>query len=395
MAAFDDWVTDPVLTREGLDRFVADPTLLGVPYLDEYFVCTSSGTTGHPGLFVYDRTAINLLRAMVVARVDLGWLGSRDWLRLTARRFHWAAVVGTGGHFAGAGWLESERYRSRWRARSYRLFSVQRPLAELTAALDAFDPAIITAYPSALRQLAEEQAAGRLHLRPVLVETAGESTPPEARDDMAAAFGSRIHDAYAASECQWLALDCSRGWLHVNSDWAVLEPVDAEYRATPPGELSHTVLLTNLANHVQPIIRYDLGDSVLARPGPCPCGNPLPAIRVAGRCDDVLRLRRSDDRPVGIVPLAIGSAVDQTRGVRRSQLVQTDRTTVRVRLEPEHDVDVERMWREATAHLQAFLADQGLGNVTLVRTDEPPETDPRSGKFRQVIARPLGPTTGD
>jgi phenylacetate-coenzyme A ligase PaaK-like adenylate-forming protein len=268
------------------------------------------------------------------------------------------------------------------------LFSVQRPLAELAAALDAFDPAVITAYPSALRQLADEQSAGRLHLRPVLVETAGESTSPDSRAAMAAAFGCQIHDAYAASECQWLALDCAQGWLHVNSDWAILEPVDRDCRPTPPGEPSHTVLLTNLANRVQPIIRYDLGDSVLARPGPCPCGNPLPAIRVAGRCDDVLCLLRSDKQTVSILPLALGSVVEQTRGVHRSQLIQIDSATIRVRLEPEHDADVERMWLDATTNLHAFLAEQGLGNVVLQRADEPPERDPVSGKLRQVIGPP-------
>jgi phenylacetate-coenzyme A ligase PaaK-like adenylate-forming protein len=212
MASFDDWVTDPGLTRDGLAKFVADPALLGVPYRGGYFVCTSSGTSGHPGLFVHDRGAITVLRAMVIARIDAGWLTPREWLQLTARGFRWAAVVGTGGHFAGAGWIELERRRSRWRARAFRLFSVQRPLAELATALQEFDPAILTAYPSALQLLAEEQSAGRLHLRPVLVETAGESTSSDARAGMAGVFGCSVHDVYAASECPWLAFDCSAGW---------------------------------------------------------------------------------------------------------------------------------------------------------------------------------------
>ena len=54
-----------------------------------------------------------------------------------------------------------------------------------------------------------------------------------------------------------MAYDCGQGWLHVNSDWVILEPVEADYSPTPPGQASHTVLLTNLANRIQPIIRYD------------------------------------------------------------------------------------------------------------------------------------------
>lgn len=386
MAAFDDWVTDPVLTRAALEEHIADPALVGVPYRGEYFVCTSSGTTGHPGLFVYDQNAITVMRAMMVARADVGWLDVRDWLRLTARQFRWAAAVGAGGHFAGAGWVELERRRGRWRARSYRVFPVEQPIRQLASALESFDPAILTVYPSALELLAEEQSAGRLRLRPVFIETAGETVTADARAEAAAVFGCPVHDAYAASECQWMATDCPEDWLHVNCDWTILEPVDEDRRPTPPGEASHTVLLTNLANRVQPIIRYDLGDSVLARPDPCPCGSPLPAIRVVGRRDDVLSLAGADGTAVSILPLAIGSVVEETPGVHRCQILQTGPAAIRLRLEPRAGADAEQVWRTADANLRAFLAQQGLGNVGVVRDSRPVELS-GAGKFHQVIAR--------
>lgn len=387
MAAFDDWVTDPGVARADVEAFVADPARVGSSYHGGLFVCASSGTTGHPGLFIHDRGAVAVYRALSVARIVSAWLSLGDWLRLSRRGVRWAAVMGTGGHFMGAGWMELERRRSGWRSRAYRVFSAQRPIAELAAALDVFDPTFLTAYPSALELLAEEQAAGRLHLRPVLVETGGESTTPDARARMATAFGCVIHNAYGSSEFLSLAASCPQDWLHVNSDWVILEPVDEDFRPTSPGEPSHTVLLTNLANRIQPIIRYDLGDSVLARPDSCPCGNPLPAIRVAGRRDDVLRLTTADGRTVSVLPLAIGAVVEETPGVRRSQFVQTGPATIRLRLEAEPGVDVERMWRDVTAHLSAYLAELRLANVELVRASEAPEQSAHSGKFRQVIAR--------
>lgn len=386
MAAFDDWVTDPEVTRARVEAFAADPVLLGSLYRGRWFVCASSGTTGHPGLFAHDQGAIAIYRALNVVRVDLAWLSSRQWLTLARRQMRWAAVMG-GGPFVGVGYLEMERRRSAWRARSYRAFPAQRPLAELVTALNAFDPAILTGYPSALELLAEEQASGRLHLRPMLVETGGESTTPGARARMAATFGCAIHNAYGTSEFPMLAADCPCDWLHVNSDWAILEPVDERFHPTPPGEPSYTVLLTNLANHIQPIIRYDLGDSVLVQPEPCPCGSPLPAIRVAGRCDDVLRLVAADGRTVSLLPLAIGAVADEAPGAHRSQLIQTGPATIRLRLEPKPGADGETMWRDALANLHAYLAEQGLANVELVRASEAPEQSAQSGKFRQVIAR--------
>ena len=85
------------------------------------------------------------------------------------------AVVGTGGHFAGEGWTESERRRDALRSHAYTVLSVQRPLAEIVAALDDLDPAVLIVYPSVLALLAEEQAAGRLRLRLAFIELGGES----------------------------------------------------------------------------------------------------------------------------------------------------------------------------------------------------------------------------
>ena len=386
MANFDDWVTDPAVTRAGVEAFIADPSLVGTPFLDRYFVCTTSGTTGHPGIFVHDPRSLAVSQSFVL-RIDLAWLSPAELLAMARRGLRWAAVVGTGGHYAGAGWVQWQRRRGRWRRRAFRAFPVQQPLARLVAALNDYDPSAVTGYPSALALLAEEQLAGRLRLKPVVVELAGESCGPDVRARIAEAFGGAVHDAYAASEFTPLAFDCARGWLHVNSDWAILEPVGADYQPTPPGELSHTVLLTNLANRVQPIIRYDLGDSVLAKAGLCGCGSPLPAIRVAGRRDDVLRLRAADGTTVRVLPLAIGSVVDGTPGLHRSQLVQTGPATLRLRIEPEPGANAAAVWGVVSSKLLNYLAGLELGNVDVVHADEPPEQSGLSGKFRQVIVR--------
>jgi phenylacetate-CoA ligase len=54
MAHFDDWVTDPAVTRAGVEAFVADKSLIGQPYLGRYMVWTTSGTSGVPAMVVAD-----------------------------------------------------------------------------------------------------------------------------------------------------------------------------------------------------------------------------------------------------------------------------------------------------------------------------------------------------
>ena len=387
MAAFDDWVCDPAVTLAGVRAFVAGSVPAGTEFLGRYFVCSTSGTTGHPGLFVHDRHACVVYEAMSVP-IDMAWLSGWQWVRMLHRRARWAVVVGTGGHFAGEGWIAYLARRHWWRHGSWRSFSLQMPLPELVSELNEFGPVILTSYPSALEVLAGEQSAGRLRLRPAIVELGGESIDPAGRARIADAFGETVvHNAYAASECLLIAFDCREGWLHVNADWAILEPVEADYSPTPPGRRSHTVLLTNLANRVQPIIRYDLGDSITARTRACPCGSPLPAIRVEGRSDDVLHLRTTDGGTVSVLPLAVGTVIDETPGVQRSQLVQTGPSELTLRLDISPGAVTEQVWSQACADLSRYLTAQGLPDVAVIRAAEGPQRSPTSAKFRQVIAR--------
>ena len=168
----------------------------------------------------------------------------------------------------------------------------------------------------------------------------------------------------------------------------MLEPVDRDYEPTPPGEPSHTVLLTNLANRVQPIIRYDLGDSVTASAEPCDCGSPLPMIRAEGRRDDVLSMQAKDGSRVRLSPLALTSIVEEVIPHHRFQLVQTAPDEIDVRLDPSNPQSRRAEWHAAQAVLRAYLAQQSLDNVRLHLAAEAPVSDPRSGKFREVLADP-------
>ncbi|WFS14990.1 phenylacetate--CoA ligase family protein [Rhodococcus aetherivorans] len=385
MADFDNWVTDRTLTLAGLGEFIADPGRVGTPYLGRYFVGTTSGTTGHPGIFVHDRRACAVYESFSF-RIDRTWLSPRQWLQMARRRGRWAAVVGAGAHYAGAGWMEYQRRRSRWKHHHYRVVPAQHRLDVIVQELDTFDPAILTGYPSVLELLALEQQAGRLRIRPVVVELGGESVDDTARARITEGLGGALHDVYSASEFMIMAFDCAEGRLHVNSDWAILEPVDEHYHPTPPGEPSHTVLLTNLANAVQPLIRYDLGDSLLAETAPCRCGSALPAVSVQGRRDDVLRFTDTHGRSVALPPLVIGSVADETPGVRRSQLVQTSPTTLRIRLDVEAEASPDPVWEGVRSKIATYLAAHDLRDVEIVRGPEQPQQTTGSGKYRQVIA---------
>jgi phenylacetate-coenzyme A ligase PaaK-like adenylate-forming protein len=265
-------------------------------------------------------------------------------------------------------------------------FSILDPLPDLVAQLNDYRPVFLASYPTMLALLAEERAAGRLRIDPLHLWSGGELLAASVRAEIERAFGCPVVNEYGASECMSIAYGCREGWLHVNADWVLLEPVDSEHRPTPPGEASHTVLLTNLANRVQPIIRYDLGDSVLAKPEPCACGSPLPAIQVEGRHDDVLSMVAPDGRIVRLLPLALTTVVEEAANVQRFQIVQTAADRLLLRLEPRGLADRQTTWRAASRAMRLYLAQQSLPNVHVGLDRQGPVADRRSGKLREVVA---------
>jgi phenylacetate-CoA ligase len=170
--------------------------------------------------------------------------------------------------------------------------------------------------------------------------------------------------------------------------------VDEAYQPVRAGQPSRTVLLTNLANYVQPIIRYDLGDSITVRPDPCPCGNPLPAIQVEGRQDEILYMRTQEGEVIPLLPMGIATLVEETPGVRRFQAIQTAPAALRIRLEVTPEADQIQVWELVASRLREYLSEHGLHPIRLEKDPEPPRPHPISGKFRHVWAE-LAPPERD
>ena len=333
-----------------------------------------------------DRGAAIVYLALAIVRRLIPLLSPRPLLTFLRMGCRTAAIVATGGHYTSSVIDGLARHRFPRLSGGNRTLSLLAPLPDLVRELNGFRPAILGSYPTAMAVLAGEQEAGTLRIAPALVLTGAEWLSPANRERVSSSFRCPVRDTYAASEFMGIAYDCNRGRLHVNADWLVLEPVDREYRPVPPGRRSHTTLLTNLANRVQPIVRYDLGDSVTEIPGPCPCGSPLPAIRVEGRQDEILHFRSSSGKTVLLTPMALATVMEETPGVGSYQLLQTGPAHLCIRLEEAPGHDRARAGNSVADRLREFLSTQGLEEVVVEVTKERPVRDPAGGKLRQIFA---------
>ena len=362
-----------------IERFLADAPV-GRLLRGRYAVWTSSGTTGTPGIFLHDREALAIYDALEMVRFR-GLSAPAEFAARLLAGERYALVAATGGHFAGAASVERLRQTYPWLAPRMRVFSLLQPLAALVKELNDYAPTLLATYPTAADVLADEQLAGRLRLKLAELWTGGECLCDAVRARLARAFDCRVRNGYGASEFLSIAAECGHGALHVNSDWVLLEPVDSAYRVLDPGETSHTVLLTNLANGVQPLIRYDLGDSVTVLPAPCECGSVLPAIRVEGRRDDVLACADGHGATVKLLPLVLTTVLEDEARVHDFQLEQCGPARLRLRLGAAERGHAAR----AQAALRHYLRLQGLPDVSVEFADEAPRRDRASGKLRRVI----------
>lgn len=385
MKDFDGWVTDPALSLPALRRFVADPANIGQDYLGRYIVWESSGSTGEPAIFVQDAHAMAVYDALEALRrpdlrplerlVDPWSLGERI-----------AFVGATEGHFASTVSIERLRRLQPGLAGRLRGMSFLQPLGALCAELDAFAPTVIATYPSAAVMLAQAHRDGRLRSAPREVWTGGESLSSAGRAFVRDVFACPVANSYGASEFFSLAFECHLGAMHLNSDWAILEPVDAHGRAVAPGHAGATTLLTNLANHVQPLVRYDLGDRVRLLAAACACGSHLPVIEVDGRNDDTLYLAGLAGTPkVSVLPLAVSTVLEEEAGLFDFQLVQQGSHDLMLRTGL-RGAQAVRTLERACAVLEAFLATQGAPGVRVHVQCEEGVRCGRSGKIKRVIA---------
>ncbi|MEP7301894.1 MAG: phenylacetate--CoA ligase family protein [Caldimonas sp.] len=383
MRAFDTWCCDPSLRLEPLRRFVADPGNIGQPFLDRYIVWESSGSSGEPAIFVQDAAAMAVYDALETLRKpDLRPLRRLiDPFGLTERIVFVGAI---GGHFASTVSIERLRRLNPVLSQSIASVSFLQPIESIVAQLEASRPTVLATYPSAAVLLAGEFRVGRLRCAPKEVWTGGETLTPGMRSFVQETFGCRVVNSYGASEFLSLACECSHGALHLNSDWAILEPVDGHDEPVEPGTPGATTLLTNLANHAQPIIRYDLGDRVAVQAVPCDCGSLLPVIEVNGRCDDTLQLGTRTSRRVRVLPLALCTVLEDGAGLFDFQLVQDGLRELSLST-PAHGPAARAALQRGRSALGAFLEEQGAGTVRIRCQSGHPPRRGRSGKLQRVI----------
>ena len=369
MADFDRVSTDRRLTRDLVDQHLArsatDPSLL----LGEYLCLVSGGSCGLRGLFVqtvgeYAEFAASLMRRAMAAAMTSGG-PPPDGLVF--------GIVGAGSPVHSSGLAAATATRP-----PIRLIPVPAhlPTAEIVRRLNAAQPPALMSYATKLAELAHEQREGRLRLAVRSVISNSEALTEQARTAIGEAFGVPVIDTFVSTEGLVGHSDPGRPVFTFASDSCIAECVDDAGRPVPDGTTSAKVLLTNLHNLTQPLIRYELTDRFT--PAGASAGGYLRAS-VDGRSDDLFRYGETS-----VHPSVFAAVLLPVPAVREFQVRQTGGgADVAVVTDGEFDCGA------VTAAIEEGLRRTGVTSPhVVIRRVEALDRDAMTGKTRRFI--PLG-----
>ena len=344
MEHFDDVVTDRRVRLRDVEAHLA--TVAGdARFLDRYRVVATSGSTGVRGIFLSDPREW----ATVIASYNR----AQEWAGVAIspiRRMHLAVVSTT------TPWHQSARVGASVRnplVTTLRLNATD-PLPDVVARLNAFQPHSLVAYASMNRILADEQIAGRLQIEPEAVMSASEVLTDDTRRLIANAWGHPPFNVYAATEPAGIASECDRHTgLHLYDDLVITEVVDEANRPVPPGEYGAKVLVTVLFSRTQPLIRYEMSDSVRLSSEVCTCGRPFPLLTaIQGRQEDVIELPSRTGGTVAIHPNVFHDVLDRVPAGEWQIVQEGDRLRLLV-VGPRRDFDDAAVTTAIKASLDA------------------------------------------
>ncbi len=302
MEHFDELVTDRSIRLEAVREFAA-ARVEDRLFRDRYWVTATSGSSGQPGFFLFDEPEWLAIVASFARGQE--WSGATVSL-LRRRKMATVASISP--------WHMSSQVAATaktWWTPSIRL-PASDSLESIVQRLNEWQPDVLIAYASMARILAEEQLAGRLRIRPSKTFTSSEVLTEETRRRVRLAWGDEPFNQYGATETADIAAEyktCRH--MHLFEDLVIVEVVDEHHRPVPPGTYGAKLLVTTLFSHTQPLIRYELNDSVRLGTGTCPSGLPFAILEsVQGRVEDTLRLPAALGDRIAVPPLVFNRVMD-------------------------------------------------------------------------------------
>ena len=368
MAHFDEILTVRDVTQAMLRRFDEQSPQKEQELPGGYHVVHSSGSTGQPQYFLYDRPAWERMLAGIVRGALWGMSGLQiagllaggiRILYIAAAEGRYGGVLSIGDGVRGLGG-------------EYRALDIGRPLSDWQQVITEYRPNVLIGYPSALKIFAGLLRDGAVSCRLKRVISCGEPLSPVLRAELEARLSLPVINFYGAGESLAMGVEVrpEEGMI-LFDDMNLIECRDGE------------ILLTCLYNYAQPVIRYRLHDSLsLIEPDTYPA-----FTRARGRVfreEDLLWFPNEAGHPEFIHPLAVEGF--QLEGLKDYQFLQTGPDSLHMLAEVPVAAQRQQIGRILQERMEGILREKHLRNIHFaIRFTDRILPDPKTGKKKLVL----------
>jgi phenylacetate-CoA ligase len=238
MDNFDDVITvNDISKNEVLDFFEKsmEPTEL---YKNKYHIIHTSGSSGKLGIYIYSKMEWDTFFPYITKSFNFNFRKNRS-----------SFIGATGGHFTGNSFIS-------WSVKGITGFfcepliiDVNEPIEDIIKKLNEFQPHILGGYFNALKVLAQKQEEGILKVKPKIITNCGEGINKKDKEYIEKIFKAPISNLYGYAECVVAGFGRNEyDGIYLMDDICLIEIKEDH------------LLLTNLFNKTEPIIRYRIDD---------------------------------------------------------------------------------------------------------------------------------------
>lgn len=266
-----------------------------------------------------------------------------------------------------------------YRVRYYSTFHIKRDYLKFYLEdLIKFKPKFMVGFPSTMLEIAKYGLDNNITFPENTIRAifpTAESITPYMREIIEGFFKTKIYNQYASSEGAPFIFECREGNLHIEMQSGVFEVLDENNNPTNSGRL----VVTSFINEGTPLIRYDIGDSVIMEDlkKTCACGNNNPMVKeILGRKDDFIYSPLNGKINLG----NISNTLKGVYGIEKFQVIQNELNSINFKVVRDKEVYSKK---SESIFLENWI--DRVGTKMKINIEYVPEIpSEKSGKYRMV-----------
>jgi len=361
MEHFNDVLTTDDITKEDVLDFLDKSTHTNDLFKNKYHILHTSGSSGQLGIFVYSKKEWDTLYPYITNVFDFNFRKQKS-----------VFIGAVGGHFTGASFIS-------WCTNGVTRFfcdpliiDVNDPLDDIIKRLNEFQPDILGGYFNALKVLAQKQKENELSINPKILTNCGEGLNKKDKTFIENMFQAPMSNLYSFAECYVLGFGKKEfDGIYIRDDICLVEIKE------------NHILITNLVNKVEPLIRYRIDDFITPKKDK---KKQLPFTlidTVVGRAEFVIWFENKYGKMDFIHPLIFTDFY--VKGLDKLQIAITSKTSFEFRAVIKSD-DKKRVLDEIKMKLDKILQDKHFSNVTYTINEyDSLDPDEETRKFSLIV----------